>query len=82
MYSFVVKMAIDVNRAVLVDIMIPTLGIKTDIVLLIIVETTPNNISEINIFTLFSFNSSHFFLQYSLSISKDFKNFHVHILFL
>ena len=48
-------MAIDVNRAVLDDIMIPTLGLTIDIALVVIVETPPNNISVIikSIFFLF-----------------------------
>ena len=73
LYSFVIKIAIDVNRAVLDDLIKPALGFNIATVLELIVEADTIQISVIinNIFFLFELLS--FFLYYLLSILRDFK---------
>ena len=55
MYSIVIEIAIDVRRAVLLDMIIPTLGLTIDSVLEVIVEADPNKISVIINDTFFLF---------------------------
>ena len=62
MYSFVIKIAILVNKAVLDDTTIPTLGLKFDNVEVVIADPDPNNISVIINKTLFLFQLLYFFL--------------------
>ena len=62
MYSFVIKIAKEVNRAVLLEMIIPTLGLTIDRVEVVIVETDPNKISEIFINTIFLLKPLYFFL--------------------
>ena len=75
MYSFVIRIAKDVNKAVLEDITIPALRLSTDSVEEVFVEADPINLSEIfnNIFLFWK--DFHFFFHYFLSISSDFNTF-------
>ena len=53
--SFVIKIAIDVNRIVLVDIRTPMLGLVNDKVEVVIVKADPNEIAVIINKTFFLF---------------------------
>ena len=53
LYSFVIKIAVEVSRAVLDEIMIPTLGLTIDKVVVVTVEIPPNKTSETINFTFF-----------------------------
>ena len=75
MYSVVINIAIDVNKAVLDGIILPAPELINPIVELSIADPDPIKISVTinNIFFLFIF--LYFFLYYSLSVSTDFKVF-------
>ena len=75
MYSFVINLAIDVNRAVLLEIIIPARGLIKLIAELPIADPDPIKISVININTFFLFKLFYFFLKYSLSILSEFNIF-------
>ena len=62
LYSFVIKLAILLNKAVLDDITMPTDGLNIDKVELVIGEPPPIKISVIINNTLFLFNDLFFFL--------------------
>ena len=66
MYSLVIKIAILVNKAVLLEIIIPRPGMNKPIVGELIVEADPNIISVIFNNTLFSFED----LLFSLNIPR------------
>ena len=74
MYSFVIKIAIDVKRAMELDIIRPTLGLTIDSVLDVIVEADPNKMSVIIKSSFFLFKL-YFFLKNSLSILSLFEIF-------
>ena len=63
MYSFVIKIAIDVNRAVELDIITPALGFEIANVLEPIVEADPIKTSVVINNNVFLFNTL-FFLYY------------------
>ena len=75
MYILVIKIAILVNRAVLLGIIIPAPGLIKSIVEELIVGADPINISVIINNTFFLFNDLYFFFYYSLSFPGDFKKF-------
>ena len=56
-----VKIDIDAKRAKLLEIITPTLGFNTDIVIELIVEVDPNNISKVIKTTFFSCNDLYSF---------------------
>ena len=72
MYSFVIKIAIDVNKAVEEVNTLPMLGIISDIVELPIDDPDPINVSVIFNNSFFLFNDLYSFLYHSLSILRDF----------
>ena len=73
MYSFVSKIAIDVNRAVQDDMIIPALGLNNAKVLEFNVEADPSKISVIIKKTSFFSNSNTFFAIIVINF-KSFKN--------
>ena len=62
MYSFVIKIAIDVNKAVELVNTIPIVGFINDIVEVVIVDPDPNYIPVIYENNFFLFKLLHFFL--------------------
>ena len=74
MYSFVIKIAIDVNKAVKIDITKPALGFNIAKLLQFIVEGNAIEISVIinDIFFFFQ-KFIYFFPKFSLSILRDIK---------
>ena len=62
MYSFVIKLAIDFNRAVLLELIIPAPGLIKPIVEELIGEADPNIISVRIIITFFLFSDLYLFL--------------------
>ena len=75
MYSFVIKIAKLVNRAVLLDIIIPAPGLIKPIVELPTADPAPTSISVMINNSFFLFKNLYFFLYYSLSILRDFNKF-------
>ena len=75
MYSLAIKIAIFVNKAVLLEIIIPAPGVISPIAEVLIADPDPIKISVIinNIFFLFKL--LYFFLLYSLSILRLFNIF-------
>ena len=63
MYSFVVKIALDVNRAVEMVNATPMLGISIDIVEVFTADLDPNKVSLLNNNTFFLFNFLYFFYK-------------------
>ena len=74
-YSFAIKIARDVSKAVDEVNTIPTLGFINDIVDAEIADPDPIKISVIINKTFFLFKLLYFFLSYSLSILNDFNIF-------
>ena len=62
MYSLVIKIAIEVNRAVELDMIMPAIGLKNASVLEVIVEADPNKTSIVNIITFFLLKLFYFLL--------------------
>ena len=75
MLSLVIKIAKQVNRAVLLEIIKPALGFSTAKVVELIVEANPNKVSMRNNNTFCLFKPLYFFLYSSLSILSDFSIF-------
>ena len=75
MYSFVIKIAIDNERAMLEDIIIPTLWFVIAKLLESIVEADPIKNSVIINKTFFLFKDSYIFPESSLSTLSDFSVF-------
>ena len=75
MYSFMIRIAILVNRAVLVEIKILAPGLIKPIVELSIVDPDPIKTSVINNNNFFLFSDFYFFLKKSISILRLFDIF-------
>ena len=71
MYSFVIKTAMFVNKAVLLVSTIPKLGLKNDFVEVVIADPDPNKSSVIINNTFFLIKDLYFFQLYSLSFLSD-----------
>ena len=61
MYSYVVTIEMDVNRAVLLGMIMPTLGLTIDSVEVVLFEARHNNVSELIRSYSVHFNPSCFF---------------------
>ena len=81
MYSLVINIAVDVNRAVLLEITMPTEGVIKPIVELPTAELVPTSISVMinNIF--FIFNDLYIFLYFSLSAFREFQYIFIVVFF-
>ena len=75
MFSFVIKIAINVKRAVELVNTIRMLGFNNDIVEIPIADPDPNKFSVIINNTFFFLRIFYFFLKKSLSISRDYSLF-------
>ena len=72
MYSFLFKIAIEVNKAEQLAIGIPIIGLIIEKVLDVIADADPIRIPVISRSFFFLLKLLHFFLYYSLSILSDF----------
>ena len=75
MYSFVIKIATDVNKVVEEVNTIPTLGFIKDIAEVDIADPDSNKTSVIISNTFFLFKFLNYFLRYSLSFLRYFNMF-------
>ena len=75
MYSFVIRIAVDVNKAVELVNTIPMLGLINDIVEVVKADPDPNNISVI-INSIFFYSNTYFsFYSFIMSFLRDFNIF-------